>query len=179
MHSEEKTQCTTAPLKYLAIHRHEPARQRARALANKRLPQSSAGTAARRDGLVSNPGKETLLHFVALTPHQRPLPSSLFQHPPKFDPGFSPASPPFSWALPLDRTASSSGSPWPIPRGDYRPVFSIRTDSRSNASIICSNRMSRDTSKIAVRVNPAECRGIKSSLALGSEEESRSRALLV
>ena len=30
----QKTQCTTAPLKYLAIHMHEPARQRARALAN-------------------------------------------------------------------------------------------------------------------------------------------------
>src|SRR3989449_8750744 len=30
----QKAQCTTSPLKYLAIHMHEPARQRARDLAN-------------------------------------------------------------------------------------------------------------------------------------------------
>jgi hypothetical protein len=30
----QKTQCTTAPIKYLAIHVHEPARQRARDLVN-------------------------------------------------------------------------------------------------------------------------------------------------
>src|SRR5260370_35431501 len=31
----QKAQCTRAPLKYLAIHMHEPARQRARDLANR------------------------------------------------------------------------------------------------------------------------------------------------
>jgi hypothetical protein len=30
----QKTQCTGSPLKYLAIHGHEPARQRARSLVN-------------------------------------------------------------------------------------------------------------------------------------------------
>ena len=41
--------------------------------------QSGAPTAARRDGLVSNPCKK--LFFVAPTPHQLPLPSSPFSTP--------------------------------------------------------------------------------------------------
>ncbi|PYX31376.1 MAG: hypothetical protein DMG77_06835, partial [Acidobacteria bacterium] len=44
----QKAQCTSSPLKYLAIHMHEPARQRARDLVN--TPAFANRTAAKKEG---------------------------------------------------------------------------------------------------------------------------------
>ena len=44
----QKAQCTSAPLKYLAIHRHEPARQRARDLVN--TPGFAKRTTGKKEG---------------------------------------------------------------------------------------------------------------------------------
>ena len=61
-----KTQCTSAPFRSLIIHQHEPARQRARDLAN--TPEFAHATATKKEGGSPICRTEELHRFASLVP---------------------------------------------------------------------------------------------------------------